>query len=234
MMDWESIKSGDLVAAWRMVRKDLGRSIFPGELVVVPHLQEAAFYDLMVSFTKCKVGMLDKLARVGPFYQLHGHIVDLVDVCDSNMLELLHMCQHPVVEEVTWPDCRRSWSRGESSVTVELTGLTKLVANWTIGEGGLVLDTSLEELKEVRKVYIISEVVYAETIRVEVDTGERRVSETIRQKMPIAFSYFKFPVTREGVVQAARGRGEVDKEAQFLLVGEVEGDVPARRTRSKD
>ena len=232
-MEWESIKSGDLAAAWKMVRMDLGRNLFPGQLVVVPNLQDAAFYNLMVSFTKCKVGVLDKLAMVRPAYQLHGHIADLVDVSDSNMSELLYMCQHPVREEVTWPHYSRTWSKGKRSVTVELAGLTKLVANWTIREGGLVLDTGLEELEGVRKVYIISEVVYAETIRMEVDTGERRVSETLRQRLPVAFSYFKFPVSDEGVVQAARGRGEVDKEAEFLPVGEVDGEESARRTRSK-
>ena len=57
----EDLAIEDVASAWRMVRKELGKELFPG-LVVVPHLQEAAFYDLMVLFTKCPTGILDKLA----------------------------------------------------------------------------------------------------------------------------------------------------------------------------
>ena len=61
MAEKEDGKIEDVASAWRMVRKEVGKELFP-RLVVVPHLQEAAFYDLMVLFTKCQTGMLDKLA----------------------------------------------------------------------------------------------------------------------------------------------------------------------------
>ena len=46
--------------------------------------------------------------------------------------------------------------------------MTKYVTNWTIGAGNLVIDTNMEDLQGINTVYIISEVIYAEKIRVEV------------------------------------------------------------------
>ena len=49
-----------------------------------------------------------------------------------------------------------------------MSGLTKYVTNWTIGAGNLVIDTNMEDLQGINTVYIISEIIYAEKIRVEV------------------------------------------------------------------
>ena len=221
-MDWDSIRGSEPVAAaWRLVRRELAMDL-PGQLVGVPHLPEAAFYDLMVCFTKCPAGVLDKLAGVGPFYRLHGHVADLVDGERTDMQGLLEMCSRPAREDLSMADYSRTWSRGERAITVQLAGLTKLVITWTLTEGGLVLNTAVEELEEVKKVYVISEVVYADVATVTVETEERRVERT-EQQVPVAFSYFKFPVAGDGVVQAARGRGRLDREAEFLLVGGVGG-----------
>ena len=193
------------------------------ELVMVPHLQDAAFYDLMVVFTKCRVGFVDKLAGVAPLYSLHGHLADMVARAATDLPSLLDMCSSPAREEVSWPDFSHTWSRGGRSVTVSLSGLTKLVTNWTMAEGELVLDTGVEGLLEGGKVYIITEVVYAHTVKVEVVTGERKVTEEVGGGVPVAFSYFKFPVSKEGVVRAAVGGGGVRREMDFLLVEEGGG-----------
>ena len=218
----ESNKS--LVEAWGMVKKDLGKDLFPGQLVVVPHIQEAAYYNLMVCFTKCQTGVLDKVARVGSFYRLHGHLADLVDVTQTKMAELLFVSEHPVKEEISLPDYSHTWVKDRRTISVELSGLIKLVTNWTINEGSLVLDTGLEELEGVRKLYIISEVVFADRVRVEVTTGEQVLTDQVIQQVPMAFSYMKFPVTTEGVVKGVRGRGDLDREGEFLLM-EEEGEV---------
>ena len=128
---------------------------------MVAHLQDAAFYDLMVVFTKCRVGFVDKLVGVAPLYSLHGHLADMVARAATDLPSLLDMCRSPVREGVSWPDFSHTWSRGGRSVTLSLTGLTKLVTNWTMAEGELVLDTRVEGLLEGGKVYIITEVVYA-------------------------------------------------------------------------
>ena len=96
---WDILKQVNLKVAWRLVAKDMSKAFFSSHMVVVPHIEEASFYDLMVSFTKENVGMLEKLAKVGPEYQLHGHISDLVRIQTedghptTNMQELLYTCQ---------------------------------------------------------------------------------------------------------------------------------------------
>ena len=117
---------------------------------MVAHLQDAAFYDLMVVFTKCRVGFVDKLVGVAPLYSLHGHLADMVARAATDLPSLLDMCRSPVREGVSWPDFRNTWSRGGRSVTLSLTGLTKLVTNWTMAEGELVLDTRVEGLHHHR------------------------------------------------------------------------------------
>ena len=85
--------------------------------------------------------------------------------------------------------------------------------------GMLVMDKSFEELADVAKVYIISEVVFAETVIVEVDTKKKSEASEMK-RIPVAFSYFKFPMNTEGVLQA--GTDKVNKDADFLLIEEIE------------
>ena len=40
-----------------------------------------------------------------------------------------------------------------------------------MGEGNLVIDNSLEDLQGIKTIYIISEVIYAERISVEISVG---------------------------------------------------------------
>ena len=75
---WDILKQTDLKVAWRLAVKDMSKEFFSSQMVVVPHIEEASFYDLMVCFTKEKIGVLEKLTKVGPEYQLQGHISDLV------------------------------------------------------------------------------------------------------------------------------------------------------------
>ena len=67
---WDILKQTDLKVAWRLAVKDMSKEFFSSQMVVVPHIEEASFYDLMVCFTKEKIGVLEKLAKVGPEYQL--------------------------------------------------------------------------------------------------------------------------------------------------------------------
>ena len=159
------------------------------------------------------------MSRRHQLSRLHGHIADLVAADRTGMAELLAVCERPVREAITWTDYHRTWVKGDRSVTVQLTGLTKLVTNWTMTEGSMVIDTSMEELQEVRKVYVISEVVYADKLVVEVDTGEQKLEQQLGPGVPVAFSYFKFPVGRGGALQAGQDRPG-NREVDFLLVVE--------------
>ena len=223
---WDALDQVNLKVAWRLVSKDMSKEFFNSRMVTVPHIEEAAFYDLMVCFAKKDMRMLDKLARVGPEYHLHGHVADLVKVSSedgspvSNMDELLYTCQHPAKEEMVIMGYKKNWEEGEKSITVEMSNMTKLVTNWAgIGEGSLVIDNTLEDLHGIKTIYIISEVIYAERITVEVNVGKARMSDEITTKTPVAFNYMKFPVDKLGVVQPAKDN-KLNIGAEFQLVKE--------------
>merc|ERR1711875_83160 len=100
---------------------------------------------------------------------------------------------------------KKNWKEREKSITIEMSNITKLVTNWaSIGEGNLVIDNSLEDLQGIKTIYIISEVIYAEKILVEVNVGTASMSDEITVRTPVAFSYMKFPVDKLGVLQAAK------------------------------
>merc|ERR1719295_106668 len=218
MPDWEQLVTVGVADAWRVVRKEVAKELFPG-LLAVPHLFQADFYDLMVCFTKCRTNVIDKMARAGPVYRLHGHIADLVDTGETDIPELVVMCKHPSKEDIYLPNFSRTWTKGDKAIMVKLGGLSKLVTNWTIGEGKLVMDTSIRELTEAGKVYVITEVIYAETVIVEVDS--KKMSEAREMKrIPVAFSYFKFPMSSGGVLQPGKDEPGVNKDADFLLIND--------------
>ena len=150
-------------------------------------------------------------------YRLHGHIADLVATEKTDIPELVAMCKHPSKEDISLPDFSRTWTKGDKAIMVKLGGLSKLVTNWTISEGKLVLDTSIKELTEAGKVYVITEVIYAETVIVEVDS--KKMSEAREMKrIPVAFSYFKFPMSSGGVLKPGKDEPGVNKDADFLLI----------------
>jgi hypothetical protein len=126
---WDILKQVNLKVAWRLVAKDMSKVFFSSQMVAVPHIEEASFYDLMVCFTKEKVGMLEKLAKVRPEYQLHGHIADLVRIYTedgqprTNMEELLYTCQHPSEEQIEITSHTKTWEEGKKSITVEMSSL---------------------------------------------------------------------------------------------------------------
>ena len=98
-------------------------------------------------------------------------------------------------------------------------------------------------MQGINTIYIISEVIYAQKVRVEVEVGNANMSDEINKRIPVAFSYMKFPMDKMGVVQAAKDT-KLNIAADFQLVGEEDktnrglggGKVEpvARRTRSQD
>ena len=228
-INWDILNKLDLKVAWRLAAKDMSKEFFSSQMVMVPHIEEASFYDLMVCFTKEKVGMLEKMVKAGE-YQLLGHISDLVRSSPedgspkTNMGELLSTCQHPSKEEIETTSYTRTWEDGKKSIAVKMTGLTKYVTNWAIGQGNLVIDTSMEDLQGIKTIYIISEVVYAQKVRVEVEIGKSSFADEIKKRIPVAFTYMKFPMDKMGVVQAAQDT-KLNISAVFQLVGEEEDET---------
>ena len=92
-------------------------------------------------------------------------------------------------------------------VTIKMLGMSKYVLKGNLKQGSLVLDCEKVDLCN-DSVYIISEVVYAEKviIDVQISTKEKFGENTVEidSKIPVAFSYLKFPVDKNGVLLAAK------------------------------
>ena len=207
--DWSRIKDLNLKHAWRTLSTEISKEFFGDEMVVVPNIGDAPYYDLMVSFSKNKSGFVDKLARVPAEYKLLGHFSDLAKtfishdggpVTDST--EFLYMCQHPAFEDIRPTEHGMVWEKDSKRIRVELKGLKKVVTNWTVDSGSLVLDLELEELHDVKSVYVISEVIYSERVFMEMRLADKKLADEIRN-IPVAFSYVKFPVDKDGVLKVS-------------------------------
>ena len=42
---WDILKQTDLKVAWRLAVKEMSKEFFSSQMVVVPHIEEASFYD---------------------------------------------------------------------------------------------------------------------------------------------------------------------------------------------
>ena len=85
-------------------------------------------------------------------------------------------------------------------IHIELNGLRKVVTNWTVESGSLVLDLELKELNGIKFVYIIGEVIYSERVFMEMKLSDGKLADEI-SNVPVAFSYMKFPVDKDGILQ---------------------------------
>ena len=55
-IDWSRIKDLNFKQAWRILSSEISNKFFHDEMVVVPNIGDAAYYDLMVCFSKNKSG----------------------------------------------------------------------------------------------------------------------------------------------------------------------------------
>ena len=85
---------------------------------------------------------------------------------------------------------------GQKEIKIKFDGLSREVINWaSLNEGDLILNI---DLSGRRRIYIIADVVYASktSISVKIDSTER--AEKVTFKIPVAFSYAKFPIDPNG------------------------------------
>ena len=218
---WESLKAPDTNLAWSICSIEMSKNFFSSDMVVVPEIQEAHYFDLLVCFSKPNPkGIMDnvkKLWKKFPDYCLHGHIADLVkkpspDVSEpsTNVKALVTACNNTVLADVdsSQSDTWESTSDGISKkIKIKLQGMSKEVINWSqLDEGDLVFNREVLDLEGRRTLFIITEVVYAENIHIEVSVDEKTEETTLdnNKKIPIAFSYMKFPIDKYGVLKQAK------------------------------
>ena len=97
---------------------------------------------------------------------------------------------------------------GQKEIKIKFDGLSREVINWaSLNEGDLTFKFDLVVVNFLPatlsrgRIYIISEVVYASktTISVKIDGNER--AEKVNLKIPVAFSYAKFPIDQKGEIK---------------------------------
>ena len=92
-----------------------------------------------------------------------------------------------------------------------------------MSEGHLVIDKSIEGLEKVNSIYIISEVVYTNHLKMKVNVGGLTLSDEIKKKTPVAFKYTKFIADPLGVLKAkVYFETKLHYNSFFQLVGEHE------------
>ena len=199
-INWDNLKIGsDPNLAWSLVRREISDKFFAGTLLTVPTLEDAPYYDLMVCFSRINSNLVSKITKSKPEFRLHGHFLDIA--ADKNILEALG---NPLKEDLNWLSYSYEWTdRNSKSITIKMEGMKKYVMNWNLDGGRLVLDTEKVDLRK-ENVYVISEVVYATNVIVEVQISDTHNVFQIENQIPVAFSYMKFPVDKNGVLLPAQ------------------------------
>ena len=204
---WNELVSTDPKAAWSLTSVEIAKEMFKSEMIVVPKIDEAPYFDLMVCFSKS--GNKTALEKMSNFlkgdydFHLRGHLTDLIDSSSegSNLDKVLLACKNSVKADVDQKSMTHEWKSpdGKKEVKIQFDGLSREVMNWaSLNEGDLIFNIDLYGRK---RIYIISEVVYASktSILVKIDGNER--AEKVNLKIPVAFSYAKFPIDQNGEIK---------------------------------
>ena len=216
---WNELTSTDPKDAWCLTSVEIAKQLFYSQMIVVPKLDEAPFFDLMVCFTKPgNKTALEKVSNLikGEYdFQLRGHLTDLIDKEGSNLGKTHLACKSTVKADVDQKSLSHEWQSpdGNKVIQIQLDGLSKEVINWaSLNEGDLIFDIDLSGRK---RIYVISEVVYASktSIMVKVDGTERE--EKVSMKIPVAFSYAKFPVDKNGELKQVVEEKEINLASTF-------------------
>ena len=218
---WNELASTDPKDAWCLTSVEIAKEFFNSKMIVVPRLDEAPFFDLMVCFTKpgnkTAFEKVSNLIKGEYDFQLRGHLTDLIDRSEqgSNLGKTLKACQNTVKADVDKKSLSREWKSpdGNKVIKIKLDGLSKEVINWaSLNEGDLIFDLDLSGRK---RIYIISEVVYASETSIMVKVGDTEKSEELSLKIPVAFSYAKFPIDKNGELKQVINEMEIDVASTF-------------------
>ena len=219
---WNELTSTDPKDAWCLTSVEIAKEFFKSQMIVVPKLDEAPFFDLMVCFTKPgNKTALDKFSNLikGEYdFQLRGHLTDLIDKSNekgSNLAKILLACKNTIKADVDQKSLSYEWQSpdGNKVIKIQLDGLSKEVINWaSLNEGDLIFDIDLSGRK---RLYVISEVVYASTTSIMVKVDGTESAKKVNMKIPVAFSYAKFPIDKNGELKQVVEGKEINVASTF-------------------
>ena len=204
-INWNELDSpNQILLAWSLVSQEISDKFFNGTLIAVPSIDQASYFDLMVCFEK-----VTHFWQRTPTFRLLGHFLDISAPLE-NEKEMMKVLRNPLREDLNSTSFTYTWTddKNNKSVTIKMTGMSKYELNWNLKPGSLVLDCKKVDLCN-DSVYIISEVVYASVVIIDVQIKknsefERKVIQINNGTIPVAFSYLKFPVDKNGVLLAAK------------------------------
>ena len=210
---WNQLQSApNITTAWRIVSKELGRFMssdegFGEEVIAVPRIEDAAHYDLMVCFSKHKRFDTSHL-RWGHDFHIRGHMTEIMVVEQADHRKLLDCSKNPSDAILNKEELEFSVysEEAEKEITITLAGLEKKVVNWRgMPRGQLILDTEKVDLEGRRILHVITEVIYADKVSVKTKVGSDSCENVMSTSgIPVAFSYTKFPVDKDGIIKEAR------------------------------
>ena len=221
-IDWGDLSSADPKLAWTIISTEVGEQMFDEDMYVVPRLEEAPYFDLMVCFSKpgnTFFKSIKNLYKEEYTFYLQGHILDLIckdETTSAEQKKLLDACK-PVNADVDSEIFSHEWSNNKGKeIKVQLRGLSKKVITLSgLNKGDIVFDTEEAlNLNGKRRLYVITEVVYASNTTIKVSVEGKEKKNEIKTKIPIAFSYTKFPISSSGIMKAAVDT-KIKKTAKF-------------------
>ena len=104
---WNELTSTDPQEAWCLSSVEIAKELFKSEMIVVPRLEEAPFFDLMVCFTKpgnkTAIDMVSNLIRGDYDFMLRGHLTNLIDKSSdqgSDLDKVLLACKKTIKADI--------------------------------------------------------------------------------------------------------------------------------------
>ena len=222
---WNDLTTTNPKDAWSLFSVEISKELFKSEMIVVPRLEEAPFFDLMVCFTKpgnkTAIEKMSNLIKGDYDFKLRGHLTDLIDKSSdqgSNLDKTLLACKNTVKADMDQKSLSYEWKSPDGSkvINIKLDGLSNEVINWaSLNEGDLIFDIEQIDLSGRKRMYVISDVVYASktSILVKIDGFARAAKVTM--KIPVAFSYAKFPIDENGKLKQVIDEQEINLASTF-------------------
>ena len=115
---------------------ETAKEMFKSEMIVVPRIDEAPYFDLMVCFSKSGKKTTLEISNFlkGDYdFHLRGHLTDLIDSSSegSNLDKVLLACKNYVKADVDQKSMTHEWKSpdGNKEVKIKFDGLSKEVIN---------------------------------------------------------------------------------------------------------
>ena len=123
---WNELTSTDPQVTWSLSSVEIAKELFKSEMMVVPRLEEAPFFDLMVCFTKPgNKTAIDKVSNLikGEYdFKLRGHLTDLIDKSKegSNLDKTLLACKNTVKADMDQKSLSYEWKSPDESKVINI------------------------------------------------------------------------------------------------------------------